>query len=659
MLSIDKMDIEHEPFKKSNSSNNSNILHFMKKYQIANYQQLLKRSVENIEWYWNAVIEDLSLEWFHGYNQVYDSSEGFPRTKWFLDGKCNIVYNAVDRHAKNHPDKIAYIFQNERGITKRISYQQLANEVNSLAIALKHAGVKKGNTIGIYMPTIPEAFFSMFACSKIGAVHTTVFSGFGSRALCSRLQDCNAQILITADVMQRKSIHIDLKKRWIKALDETNISKVITVGKTASYNNKEIITYNEFTKNYDGISCESEVMNSEDPLFILYTSGTTGKPKGTVQVHGGYMVVSAQQTSYLIDMKPQDLLFWYADIGWITGQTWVVYGSSLIGGTALVYDGHLDYPETDTWCKLIQKYKVSIFGMAPTAIRNFMRESMPLHNYDFSSLRILATTGEPINKEAWLWYFENVGRKQCPIINLSGGTEIGGAILSASPIISLKPCTVGFPVPGFDADVFDDKGKHTTHGFLIIRKPWPSMSRGILDDWNRFIETYWSKYGNDIWYHGDIVFVDPADGLWYILGRADDVIKASGHRIESAEIEHAVSSHHAVAEAAVIGIPDKIKGESITAYIVLKKVSSSNKDMEKKLKDEIIKTVESLIGRFACPKNIIFVEDLPRTRTGKLVRRVIKSKALGENIGNQDLSTIENPESLKHIISSFDSINSK
>jgi acetyl-CoA synthetase len=653
VLSIDGINTQHESFKKSNSSNNnSNILQFMKKYQIATYQQLLKRSVDNIEWYWNAVNEDLRLEWFHKYNQVFDSSEGFPRTKWFLDGKCNIVYNAVDRHAKRHPSKIAYIFENERGISKRISYQQLANEVNSLAIALKHAGVKKGDAIGIYMPMIPEAFFSMFACSKIGAVHTTVFSGFGSQALCSRLQDCNAQILITADAMQRKSVHIDLKKRWIKALEETNISKIISVGKTDNYNNMEIVGYNEFTKKYYGMPCETEVMNSEDPLFILYTSGTTGKPKGTVQVHGGYMVVSAQQTSYLIDMKPQDVLFWYADIGWITGQTWVVYGSSLIGGTALVYDGHLDYPEIDTWCKLIEKYKVTIFGMAPTAIRNFMRENMPLDNYDFSSLRILATTGEPINKDAWLWYFENVGRKQCPIINLSGGTEIGGAILSVSPIISLKPCTVGFPVPGFDADVFDDKGKHTAHGFLIIRKPWPSMSRGILEDWNRFIETYWSKYDNDIWYHGDIVFVDPADGLWYILGRADDIIKASGHRIESAEIEGAISSHYAVAEAAVIGVPDKIIGESVTAYVVLKKVSPSSEYMEKILKDEIIKIVESLVGRFACPKLIIFVKDLPRTRTGKLVRRVIKAKVLGENIGNQDLSTIENPESLKYITSS-------
>lgn len=318
-LSIDGIDTEHQHYKKGNSSTNNNISNFMKKYQIADYRELLERSVENIDWYWNAVNEDLSLKWFHRYNQVFDSSEGLPRTKWFLDGKCNIAYNAVDRHAESHPGKIAYIFENESGISKRISYQQLANEVNSLAIALKHAGVKKGDTIGIYMPMIPEAFFSIFACSKIGAIHTTVFSGFGSQALYSRLEDCNAQILITADSMQRKSLQIDLKKRWIKALEETNISKVITVGKTDSYNSMEIIAYNEFTDYYYGRACDTEVMNSEDPLFILYTSGTTGKPKGTVQVHGGYMVVCAQQTSYLIDMKPEDVLFWYADMGWITG----------------------------------------------------------------------------------------------------------------------------------------------------------------------------------------------------------------------------------------------------------------------------------------------------------------------------------------------------
>jgi len=621
----------------------------MKKNQISDYQQLLKRSVENIEWYWNAVDDDLGLKWFHRYNQVFDSSKGIPRTRWFLNGKCNIVYNAIDIYAKNHPDKIAYIFENEKGNSKRISYGELAKKTNSLSIALKDAGIKKGDTIGIYMPMIPEAFFSIFASSKIGAVHTTVFSGFSSQALCSRLQDSNAQILITADAMQRKAVQIDLKSRWMKALEETNISKVITVGQTDRYNNKEIISYNEFTKNYDGMYCETEVMNSEDPLFILYTSGTTGKPKGTVQVHGGYMVVSAQQTAYLIDMRPNDVLFWYADIGWITGQTWVVYGSSLIGGTALVYDGHLDYPETDTWCKLIQKYQVSIFGVSPTAIRNFMRENMTLDKYDFSSIRILATTGEPINKDAWLWYFENVGKKQCPVINLSGGTEIGGAIVSASPIISLKPCTVGCPVPGFDVGIFNDEGEHTDRGFLVIKKPWPSMSRGILNDWSKFIETYWSKYGDDIWYHGDIVYVD-SDCLWYILGRADDIIKVSGHRIESAEIEDAISSHQAVAEAAVIGIPDKIKGEAITAYILLKNESYSSKDIEK-LKEEIYTMVESVVGGFARPEHVYFVKDLPRTRTGKLVRRLIKAKILGANIGDQDLSVIENPESLKCIIS--------
>jgi acetyl-CoA synthetase len=389
-------------------------------------------------------------------------------------------------------------------------------------------------------------------------------------------------------------------------------------------------------------------MDSEDPLFILYTSGTTGKPKGTLHVHAGFMIVAAQQTAYLIDMKPTDTLFWYADIGWITGQTWVVYGSPIIGGTALIYDNALDYPEVDTWCKLICKHKVSIFGAAPTAIRLFMKNNIAIDNYNLSSLRILATTGETINKEAWIWYFENVGKKLCPVINLSGGTEIGGAIISALPVIPLKPCTVGLPIPGFDADVLDDEGNRVKKGYLVIKKPWPSMTRGLLNDWKKFIETYWSKY-KDIWYHGDLAFID-SDGLWYILGRVDDVIKTSGHRIGSAEIEAAATSHRAVAEAIAIGIPDEVKGQSIVVYIILKR-EYFDKGNDSNLKNEIMQTVEDVIGRFARPEQIKFVSDMPKTLTGKIMRRLIREKKAindddnGKNLV-KDLTAVENPASL-------------
>jgi acetyl-CoA synthetase len=628
----------------------------MRKHGIADYIQLVQKSNENIEWYWNAVNEDLNLEWFKKYDQIFDSSNGIPWTRWFINGKCNIMSNVIDRHAKNQPDKIAYIFENEKGDIRKISYRQLAYEVNLVACSLLDAGIKKGDVIAVYLPMVPEAFFSIFACSKIGAVHTTIFSGYGSKALHLRLKSSNAKMLITSYKMYRRSCIINLKSQWLPAARDTNISKIIVVGEEEGkedagqdlFNNK-IISYKEFVANAKSNrkQCNTEIMNSEDSLFILYTSGTTGVPKGTIQVHGGFTLVAAQQTSFLIDMKPTDILFWYADIGWITGQTWVVYGSPLIGGTALIYEGVLDYPKPDTWCNLIDKHKVTIFGTSPTAIRIFIKSNLSISNYDFQSLRILTTTGEPINKNAWIWYFENVGKKRCPIINLSGGTEIGGAIVSALPVMSLKPCTVGCPIPGFDADVFDDEGKHTNKGYLVIKKPWPSMTRGILNDGSRFIETYWSKY-KDVWYHGDLVFVD-CDGLWYMQGRTDDIIKVAGHRIGSAEIEAAITSHPAVAEAVAIGMPDEVKGETIAVYAILNNKSLAwnvaNSDI---IRNEIIEKVEDSVGKFACPTLVKFVNDLPKTRTGKLLRRLIRAK-MSNSTEQEDLTTIENPTSLNDI----------
>lgn len=629
----------------------------MRKHGIGDYIHLVQKSNENIEWYWNAVNEDLKLEWFKKYDQTFDSSRGIPWTRWFINGKCNIISNIIDRHAKNQPDKIAYIFENEKGDIRKISYGQLAYEVNLVACSLLAEGIKKGDVIAIYSPMVPEAFFSLFACSKIGVIHTTIFSGYGSKALHLRLKNSNAKMLITSSKMYRRSHLIDLKSQWLSAARDTNISKIITIGEEGEddedvkqdfFDNK-IVNYKEFVANakLNGRQCNTEIMDSEDPLFILYTSGTTGVPKGTIQVHGGFTVVAAQQTSFLIDMKSTDILFWYADIGWITGQTWVVYGSPMIGGTALIYDGVLDYPKADTWCNLIDKHKVTIFGTSPTAIRAFIKNNLSISNYDFRSLRILTTTGEPINKNAWIWYFENVGKKRCPIINLSGGTEIGGAIVSALPIMSLKPCTVGCPIPGFDADVFDEEGNNTDKGYLVIKKPWPSMTRGILNDAGRFIETYWSKY-KDVWYHGDLVFVD-YDGLWYMQGRTDDIIKVAGHRIGSTEIEAAVTSHPAVAEAVAIGMPDEVKGETIAVYTVLNdKSSTRNVAYMDIIRNEIIKNVEDSIGRFACPSLIKFVNDLPKTRTGKLLRRLVRAK-VSNSTEQQDLTTIENPMSLDDI----------
>lgn len=614
----------------------SNIARFMKKHGISDYKELVEKANGDISWYWDAVNDDLGLEWFQKYDKVYDSSAaGVPWTKWFLGGRCNIVANAIDRHAKKNPDKIAYIFANENS-ARKITYGELDMEVGRLASALLDAGVKKGDIVGIYLPMIPEAFFAIFACSKIGAVHTTVFSGFSAPALRSRLVDSGARLLVTADSARRRGKDIDLKAQWSQAIEGTGVEKVVTVGGKNTGNN--IVNYSDFVNGKK--QARTEVMDSEDSLFILYTSGTTGLPKGTLQVHGGFMAVAAQQAAYLIDLKPDDVLFWYADIGWITGQVWVVYGGLIVGATALVYEEALDHPSPDAWCRLVQDHKVSIFGAAPTAIRLFMKSNVDTKSYDLSSLRILACTGEPINKEAWNWYFEKVGAKRCPVINLSGGTEVGGAILSALPVMPLRPCTVGCPIPGFDAGVLDEEGRTAKEGLLVIKKPWPSMSRGILNDPARFIETYFSRY-RGVWYHGDVVSVD-SDGLWYMRGRADDVIKVAGHRIGTAEVEAAASSHPAVAEAVAVGKPDDLKGETIVVCAVVKDGYAH----DEKLKAEIAKKVEEAIGRFARPQEVRLVPELPKTRTGKLVRRLVRAKVAGEDMLGQDVSTVENPHCL-------------
>lgn len=611
------------------SQSGSNIARFMAKHGISGWHELVEKANNDIGWYWDVVNEDLGIEWFQKYDTTFDSSAGLPWTKWFINGKCNIVANAIDRHAKQQPDKVAYIFANERG-SKKITYRELDEQVSRLAGALERSGIKKGDVVAIYLPMIPEAFYAIFACSKIGAVHTTIFSGFSAKALHSRLVDSKAKMLITTGTITRRGKDIYLSTQWQKALQGTGVQHVVNIGSD----------YDNFVK--DAPRAETKAMDSEDPLFILYTSGTTGEPKGTLQVHGGFMVVAAQQTAYLIDMKHDDILFWYADIGWITGQVWVVYGSPIIGATALVYDDALDYPAHDSWCKLIEEHKVTIFGAAPTAIRLFMKNNVQVDKHDLSSLRILAATGEPINAEAWQWYFENVGKKQCPVINLSGGTEIGGAIVSAMPVMPLKPCTVGCQIPGFDADVFDDSGKRVSKGYLVIKKPWPSMTRGLLNNPERFIDTYWSKYKN-VWYHGDIVLVD-SDGLWYMRGRADDVIKVAGHRIGTAEVEAAAASHSAVAEVVAVGKPDELRGEAIVLCIVIRDGCHTGG-----LKEEIVNKIEDSIGRFARPEQVRIVAELPKTRTGKLLRRLVRAKIAGENIAAQDLSTVENPWSLDGI----------
>jgi len=624
----------------------------MKKNRIDTLEELLLKSIENIEWYWNAVNDDLGIKWRKPFDKVVDVQKGLPWCEWFVGGKCNIIDNVIQNNINKQPNKIAFIFVNPDGIKKKLSFKDLEMRVNVFASALKDIGVKKGDVVGIYLPMKMESFVALYAISKLGAVHVPIFSGFGKSALEQRLIDSNSSYLITSDFFQRRGRVINLRTHWEDVLSNTFVKKIIvseTEDAVSNYpSNDKVISfkriYDEAFRKYDpNRKFEAELMKSNEPLFILYTSGTTGKPKGTIQTHGGFSIFSAHQSSYLIDLKSDDTILWYADLGWITGQTWIVYGSPIIGSTAVIFEDTLDYPYIDYWAKQVDDLNITIFGAAPTAIRQFMRNNIDFSKFNFSSLRLLVSTGERLNKDAWDWYFSKVGNNRCPIINLSGGTEIGGAILSMLPFLDNVPTSVGVPVPGLDVDILDDQGNSVNDGYLVIRNPWPGMTRGILNDEERYMHTYWSKFPN-IWNHGDKVRTD-SQNMWYISGRVDDVMKISGHRIDPSEIEEVLTSYSGIVESAAVGIPDDLTGESVCIFCVL-----NTADMAKRtnaLKKDLEKLLTSRIGKFLLPKSIYFVNELPKNRSGKILRRLMRKKLLDIEISKDELLLVENPESLK------------
>ncbi|MDC1103970.1 AMP-binding protein, partial [Nitrosopumilus sp.] len=550
---------------------NSNIYKFMKKHEISSLDELCIKSKNNLEWFWESVDEDIGIVWDEPYTKTLDTSNGIAWAKWFVNGKTNIYKSSVEKFTKKTPEKIAYDFISEDGIQTKLSYFELNSKVSKFANGLKSLGVKKGDVIAIYLPMIEEAVISILAAAKIGAVQTIIFSGYSSESLQIRLQDCKAKILLTSDGFHRKGKSISQKTIVENAIVDTNIEKIVVVpykGIDQYEKSNKIEFYDNLILNQSN-SCSTEIMDSEDPLFILYTSGTTGKPKGVLHTHGGFSVFAGHQASYLVNMGENDRLFWPADIGWITGLVWNVYGLLLTGSNAIIYDGALDFPNSDRVWEILSKYKATIFGISPTAVRLFKKiNAKPLEKYSLDTLQNIPTTGEPLDEDSWWWLFEKVGNKKIPIMNLSGGTEIGGAMLSVFPGMKLKPSTVGIPVPGMDLDIVDEDGNpiRGNNGYLIIKQPWPAMTRGLLNDDERYLETYWSKFEN-IWFHGDYVLADN-DNLWYMKGRADDVINVSGHRMSTSEIEHTVISHNKISDAASISIPDELTGEAIVVFFV-------------------------------------------------------------------------------------------
>ncbi len=595
---------------------------------------------KDLEKYWAEKAEQ--FEWFQKWDKVLDDSNK-PFYKWFVNGKINLAYNAVDRWIKTPKrNQVAILYVNERGDERKITYYELYREVNKFANGLVNLGVKKGDRVSMYLPMCPELLVSMLACTKIGAIHNVVYSGLSVGPFVERMNELKAKILITADGTYRRGKIIDLKKIADEGLLQSHtIETVILVNHTGNPIEHSDLSGREISYNrlIDGESdeFEAEEMDAEDLLFVLYTSGSTGKPKGILHTTAGYMVGIASTLKNIFDIHDDDLWWCTADIGWITGHSYVIYAPLLNGTTTLVYEGAPDYPDPGIWWRIVEKYGVTKFYTAPTAIRHLMRFGNRYSKiYNTSSLKILGTVGEPINPEAWMWLYKNIGKEKIPIMDTWWQTETGMHLISPLPTTPLKPGSATKPIPGVEADVVDEKGNPVPlgkGGFLIIKTPWPAMFRGLYHDEERFINTYWKDYPG--YYNAADMARKDEDGYFWIQGRSDDVLKIAGHRVGTSEVESAFVSHPAVAEAAVIGKSDPVKGEVIKAFLILR----GGYQLKTELIEDLKRHVRHELGPIAVIGEMEQVDSLPKTRSGKIMRRVLSARERGEEVG--DTSTLE------------------
>lgn len=602
---------------------------------------ITQQAVDDLQAFWGKIAEE-EFEWYEKWDSVLDESDK-PFYKWFNNAKCNIVHNALDRHMKTwRRNKVALIWEGEPGECRTFTYQQLHREVSRFASVIKALGVRKGDRVTIYMGRVPEIMIAMLACAKVGAIHSVVYGGFSVEALRERIDDSQSKIAITCDGAWLRGKTVNLKDIMDQALERSpTVQNVIVVKRTG----QEINMMQGRDLWYDELMglpiaspyAETEIMDSEDPLFILYTSGTTGKPKAILHTHGGYMVGTATTLKYVFDLKDTDTWWCAADPGWITGHSYIVYAPLVLGATSVMYEGAPTFPFPDRWWKIVEEYGVSVLYTAPTAIRGLMRfgEAWP-DRHDLSSLRLLGSVGEPINPEAWRWYYKIIGYERCPIMDTWWQTETGNFMIAPMPETPLKPGSATMSFPGVIVDVVDEEGETVQpneEGFLVIKTPWPAMLRGIYKDPDRYVEQYWSRFPG--WYTAGDSAKRDEDGYYWIIGRIDDVIKVSGYRLGTAEIESSLVSHPDVAEAAVIGVPDELKGNIVKAYCILNQGVQASDQLAAEVRDH----VGTEMGPIAKPATVDFVDKLPKTRSGKIMRRVLRAEALGQDVG--DLSTLE------------------
>jgi acetyl-CoA synthetase len=636
---------------------NCRVVDFMKKVGVADWRKLIKRSTEDTDWFWENALEYMGFQWTKKYDTLCDTSKGLPWTQWFVGGQMNAAYNCLDWHlelgnkagarqavGKDHP---AIIWEGEGAASRTMTYGELDEMAGRVAALLKKFRVKPGESVGIYMPMVPEVVAVLFGCLKHGAVAVPVFSGYGAQALLSRMADSEAKVLFTADSGLRKGKVINIKNDVDEAANSLPNLRHIIVLKHGDTN----VNWDR-TRDYwfhDVVeACKPAETNvdlpAEHPSMYLYTSGTTGQPKGTVHTHAGALAQVAKELGFGFDVQPDDVFFWVTDIGWMMGP-WEMMGVLFWGGTVVIFEGAPNYPEPDRLWEIVEKHKVKTLGVSPTAIRVLKSAGDEwVKKHDLKSLRILGSTGEPWDEESYMWFFEKVGGKRCPIINISGGTEVVGGLLLPLPVMPLKACSLGGPGLGMDIDVFDESGNSVSNaiGHLVCKKPSPSMTKGFLKDPERYLETYFSKFP-DVWYHGDWAKVDE-DGQWFLFGRSDDTIKVAGKRVGPGEVESILIEHVKVAESATIGVPHEIKGEGLVCFVVLMPGEIFDEHLERELFD----TIGHRLGAVLKPERILPVPALPKTRSGKIVRGAIRRRYLGEPVG--DTSSIENPEALDHIV---------